>query len=49
MSLYYLVFIIDCTWSDQSQQLNIVFNIDHTYTIDHIIALYGFHDRPHLV
>ena len=46
-SLSYLIFVINRTWSNQSWYLNIVFGIDHTYTIGHVVALSGFHDRPY--
>ena len=49
MSLLCLVFIIDCTRSDRSLQFNIVFGIDRTCTICHIIVLSGFFHRVHHV
>ena len=42
-----LVFIIAHTMSNQSWQFNIIFYLDHICTIDHIIVLSVFHDRPH--
>ena len=45
-SLSCLVFIIHSTRLDQSQNFSIVFDVDHTCTIDHIIALSGFLQRP---
>ena len=49
MLLPCLVFIIDCTRSDRSQQLSFVFSIDHTCIICHSIVLSGFHHRSYYV
>ena len=49
MSLSYFVFIIGHTLSNRSWQFSIVFFRHHTCTISHIVVLFDFCDRPHLV
>ena len=46
MLLSSLVFVTDCTHSDQSQQLSVIFDIDSTYT--HVIVL-SVTSLPYLV
>ena len=46
-SLSYLLFIIGYTRSNRSQQFSIIFNIEHTCTIGHVVTLSGFHHKPH--
>ena len=48
-SLSCLVFLIDHSWSDRSRQFNIFFSVDQTYKMDHIIVLFGFCHKSHLV
>ena len=49
MSLSYLVFIINYTLSDWSWKFSIIFDVDYTYTIDHVIVMSSFHNRPQLI
>ena len=46
-SFSYLVFITHYTRSNWSQQFSIVFIIEYTYTIGHIVVLSGFHHKLH--
>ena len=43
MSLFCLVFVIDGTQFIQSGQLNFIFNVDHFYTISHVVVLSSIH------
>ena len=49
MSLSYLVFVEDCTWSEQSQKFSLVFGVNCTCMTSYVIVLYGFSNIPHLV
>ena len=49
MLLSCLVFVIDYTKFDQTQQLNFIFSIDRTCMINLVIVLSGFHHRPQIV
>lgn len=47
--LFYLVFIANETQSVRSQQFSFSFSIDQTYTINHIVVVFGLHYRLDLV
>ena len=47
--LFCLVFVIDYTQSDRSQQLIMIFGINCTYMINHVIVMFSFHERTHLI
>ena len=44
-----MVFVLVNTRFDWSRKFNIVFGVDRTYTIGHIVVLFGFSDKPYLV
>ena len=45
MSLSCLVFVTNNTRSDRSRQFSIIFGINQTYLISHIVIMSGFHHR----
>ena len=47
--LSYLIFIIISNQSNWSQKFRIIFSIDCTCAIDHVVILSTFHHRPHLI
>lgn len=49
MSLFYLVFVVDYTRSDQSKYLSFFFSVNDTSTIGHVVTLSSFGNIPHLV
>ena len=49
MSLSYLVFITDHTWSDRSGKLSFVFSVYNIRTTSHVIVLFGFHHSRYMV
>ena len=46
-SLFYVNFVTNCTWSNQSWQLRFIFGVDHTDTIGHVVVSCHFHHRSH--
>ena len=43
----YLVFFIVTTQFDRSWHFHIIFGVDYTYMIDHVIVLFGIRHKLH--